>query len=76
MDKRIEIMIKHCSDNGLLPMEMGKSIIAAMQEYAEWMAKEAFTSCWSATSQKYENAEIWFNAWLEQFKKEQNETGN
>ena len=27
-----EIMMKHCSDNGLLSMRLGKSILAAMEE--------------------------------------------
>jgi len=29
-----EIMMNHCSDNGLLSMRLGKSILAAMEEYA------------------------------------------
>jgi hypothetical protein len=28
-----EIMMKHCSDNGLLSMHLGKSILAAMTEF-------------------------------------------
>ena len=34
-----EIMMKHCSDNGLLSMRLGKSILAAMDEYAEQQLK-------------------------------------
>ena len=30
-----EIMMKHCSDNGLLSMNLGRSILAAMEEYSE-----------------------------------------
>ena len=34
-----EIMMKHCSDNGLLSMRLGKSILAAMEEYAQQQVK-------------------------------------
>lgn len=72
MDKRIEIMIKHCSDNGLLHIGIGKNIIAAMQEYAEWIAKEAFIAAWAWRQEENAAVEFWFNEWLEQFKKENN----
>ena len=31
----IEIMMKHCSDNGLLNLNLGNSILKAMEEYKE-----------------------------------------
>lgn len=34
MKSKEEIMMKHCSDNGLLNIHLGKSIIKAMEEYA------------------------------------------
>ena len=34
-----EIMMKHCSDNGLLSMHLGKSILAAMDEYTQQQVK-------------------------------------
>lgn len=35
MKTKENIMMEHCSDNGLLSMAMGKSILKAMEEYAE-----------------------------------------
>ena len=37
--KKEEIMMKHCSDNGLLSMALGRSILKAMEEYAEQQVK-------------------------------------
>jgi hypothetical protein len=34
MKSKEEIMMRHCSDNGLLNMNLGRSILAAMEEYA------------------------------------------
>ena len=36
-----EIMIKHCSDNGLVNIGIGKSILNAMEEYASLKVAEA-----------------------------------
>lgn len=38
-----EIMMKHCCDNGLIPMSLGKSILAAMVEFADQEVKDALS---------------------------------
>jgi len=38
--KAIEIMVKHCANDSLLPIAMGNAILAAMQEYADLQSTE------------------------------------
>lgn len=41
MKRKEDIMMEHCSDNGLLNLNMGKHIIAAMEEYGKLMYNQA-----------------------------------
>lgn len=41
MKSKEEIMMEHCSDNGLLNMNLGKSILSAMEEYANQFQSDA-----------------------------------